>query len=142
MAMAAKVFGAISATISMFTGAAKALELPFPANLAAMAAVLAKGAALVASIKSQSIPSFATGGSFVVPGGASNFDNTFVPLNLASGERVDITPANDVSGSGRATEITLRTGDLKSFFMSGNNFRDLIEAANAMGGDGYRFKLA
>lgn len=46
MATAAKVFGVIQGTISMFTGAAKALELPFPANIAAVATVLAKGASL------------------------------------------------------------------------------------------------
>ena len=69
MATAAKVFGVIQGTISMFTGAAKALELPFPANIAAVAAVLAKGASLVASIKSQSVPTgFQTGGSFTVGG--------------------------------------------------------------------------
>lgn len=39
------------ATVSTFTGAAKALELPFPANLAAMAKVLVSGFAQVSGIR-------------------------------------------------------------------------------------------
>ena len=90
MATAAKVFGVIQGTISMFTGAAKALELPFPANIAAVAAVLAKGASLVASIKSQSVPTgFKTGGSFTV-GGSGGADLQFVPIMATPGEQVDI----------------------------------------------------
>ena len=46
-----KVASVAQATMSMFTGAAKALELPFPANLAAVATVLAQGAALVEQIQ-------------------------------------------------------------------------------------------
>lgn len=49
---AGKIAGVAQATVSTFTGAAKALELPFPANLAAMAAVLAQGFALVGQIQS------------------------------------------------------------------------------------------
>lgn len=98
MAKAAKIFGAISATISMFTGAAKALELPFPANLAAMATVLAKGAALVASIKSQSVPGFKTGLSMRVPGGIGGGDSKLFQAMVEPGEQIDITP-NSASGS-------------------------------------------
>lgn len=54
MLKAQKIFGAASALVSTYIGAAKALELPFPANLAAMATVLAKGMSLVAAIKSGS----------------------------------------------------------------------------------------
>jgi hypothetical protein len=92
MAVAAKVFGVIQGTISMFTGAAKALELPFPANLAAMATVLAQGASLVASIKSQNVPAgYAMGGAFRVPGGIGGGDK--VPFNamLEPGELVEIS---------------------------------------------------
>lgn len=92
MAVAAKVFGVIQGTISMFTGAAKALELPFPANIAAVAAVLAKGASLVASIKGQNVPSgYAMGGAFRVPGGIGGGDR--VPFNamLEPGELVEIS---------------------------------------------------
>lgn len=62
MLKAQKIFGAASALISTYVGAAEALKLPFPANLAAMATVLAKGMSLVAAIKSGSKTS-ASGGS-------------------------------------------------------------------------------
>lgn len=52
IAAVGKIAGVAQATISTFTGAAKALELPFPANLAAMATVLAQGFALVGQIQS------------------------------------------------------------------------------------------
>lgn len=52
VAAVGKIAGVAQATISTFTGAAKALELPFPYNLAAMATVLAQGFALVSQIQS------------------------------------------------------------------------------------------
>ena len=52
VAAVGKIAGVAQATISTFTGAAKALELPFPYNLAAMATVLAQGFALVGQIQS------------------------------------------------------------------------------------------
>ncbi|MEN8659815.1 MAG: hypothetical protein ABF313_17415, partial [Marivita sp.] len=48
----AKVFGAAQALISTYTGAAEALKLPFPKNLAAAAAIIAKGIGFVNAIKS------------------------------------------------------------------------------------------
>jgi len=50
----AKKFAIANAIISTFQGAAKALELPFPANLVAFATVLAQGFSAVASIKGVS----------------------------------------------------------------------------------------
>ena len=47
----AKVFGIAQALISTFQGAAKALTLPFPANLAAYATTLAQGMSAVAAIR-------------------------------------------------------------------------------------------
>lgn len=47
----AKAFGIAQALISTFQGAAKALTLPFPANMAAYAQVLAQGLTAVASIR-------------------------------------------------------------------------------------------
>ncbi len=47
-----KAFGVAEAIVSMWRGAAKALELPFPANLAAWAQVLATGMKAVQGIKS------------------------------------------------------------------------------------------
>lgn len=51
---AQRVFGAASALISTYTGAAKALELGFPQNIIAMGKVLAAGMGLVSAIKSGS----------------------------------------------------------------------------------------
>ena len=47
----AKTFGAAQALISAWQGAAEALKLPFPANLAAFAQVLATGMGAVSAIK-------------------------------------------------------------------------------------------
>lgn len=48
----AKVFGAAEALISTYAGAANALKLPFPQNLAAAASIIAKGIGFVNAIKS------------------------------------------------------------------------------------------
>jgi hypothetical protein len=50
----AKVFGAAQALISTYQGAAEALKLPFPGNMAAVASIIAKGMGLVAAIRSTS----------------------------------------------------------------------------------------
>ncbi len=63
----AKVFGIAQALISTFQGAAKALTLPFPANMAAYASVLAQGLSAVASIRKVN----ENGGSNGSVGGAS-----------------------------------------------------------------------
>lgn len=67
---ASQVFGAAQALISTFQGQAEALKLPFPANLAAAAAVGAKGLALVGAIRSVSASGGGGGG-----GGASTAVN-------------------------------------------------------------------
>lgn len=50
----AKVAGAAQALVSTLQGAAEALKLPYPLNLAAAASVMAKGLGLVAAIKGVS----------------------------------------------------------------------------------------
>jgi hypothetical protein len=62
----AKVFGIAQALISTFQGAAKALTLPFPANMAAYASVLAQGMTAVASIRKVND----NGGSNSIGGGS------------------------------------------------------------------------
>lgn len=61
-----KIFGAAQALISTYQGAAEALKLPFPANMAAAAAVAAKGLALVGAIRGVSAGG---GGGGAAPGG-------------------------------------------------------------------------
>lgn len=146
MAVAAKVFGAIQGTISMFTGAAKALELPFPANLAAMAAVLAKGASLVASIKSQSIPSgYMTGGSFMV-GGAGGPDSVPVSFMASPGEQVDIWRPDEGGGAdprggggrgGGPTTINLAVPIATTY----DALRSVMDGINDMCRNGYRLNI-
>jgi hypothetical protein len=62
-----KALGIAEATISTFKGAAKALELPYPYNLVAMASVVASGMAQVAKIQSVEFGGGGAGGG----GGAS-----------------------------------------------------------------------
>lgn len=59
----AKAFGIAQALISTFQGAAEALKLPFPANLAAYASVLAQGMTAVASIRKVNENGGGNGGS-------------------------------------------------------------------------------
>jgi len=143
MATAAKVFGVIQGTISMFTGAAKALELPFPANIAAVAAVLAKGASLVASIKSQSIPTgYMTGGSFTV-GGSGGPDSTPVSFMASPGEQVDVWRPDQGGGSdprggrsgGNVVNLSMPIATTR------DALRELIEGLNGMFSDGYVLKV-
>jgi len=69
-----KAFGAAQALVSAWIGAAKALELPFPQNLAAFAKVLATGLGAVQAIKGVGKGgSGGTGGA--VGGGASGPTN-------------------------------------------------------------------
>ena len=143
MATTAKVFGIIQGTISMFTGAAKALELPFPANLAAMAAVLAKGATLVASIKSQNVPTgYMTGGSFMV-GGSGAADSQLVQFMATPGEQVDIWRPDQRAG----TDPRMRgaSGNIVNVSVpivtTRDALRDLIDGLNGMFADGYQLKI-
>lgn len=138
MAAVAKIAGIVQATISMFVGAAKALELPFPANLAAGAAVLAQGAALVAQVKG--VGGFATGGSFRV-GGAGGFDNQKVMMDLSPGEQVDVwRPGEDPRGGGQSgPPITIAmTGEM----FSQKQIRRLIHEINQASRDGSRIRLS
>jgi len=52
MVKMSKIFGAAQALIATWTGAAEALKLPFPANMAAFAQVLAQGLGAVQAIRS------------------------------------------------------------------------------------------
>lgn len=123
MAKAGKAFGAIQAAISMWTGAAKALELPFPANLGAMAAVLATGAGLVANIKGAKIPNYNQGADFTV-GGMGGIDNNLVAFNATRGERVQVTPADEVGGLGGHTISIEGIDPLKLY--SGTQLREFM----------------
>lgn len=100
-----KIFAITEATIATYLAAAKALaEVPFPFNFAASAGVVAAGLANVAEITkahsggeflgtSTGIKKMAAGGSLIIPPG---FPNDSYPMLVESGERVSVTPANQV----------------------------------------------
>lgn len=144
MAKVAQIFGIIQGTISMYTGAAKALELPFPANLAAMATVLAKGASMIASIKAQQIPTgFMTGGSFTVRG-SGGADSTPVQFMATPGEQIDVWRPDQGGGAdprgrarGRAQAVNLSV----PIATTRDALRSLIEGLNDMFSDGYRLNV-
>jgi hypothetical protein len=142
IAKAAKIFAAATALINVALAQSYALAAPFPANLVAMAAVAAKGAVLIAAIKSAVVPSKPTGaamgGTFRVPGGMSAIDNKFVPLNLAAGERVEITPAAEIDKS-RPTEVNLT---VPNEMISREYMRKMLDQMNAMLRDGYKINIA
>lgn len=60
---AQKIFGAASALISTYQGAAKALELPFPYNIAAAGKVIAAGMGFISAIKGSGSGGGSSGGS-------------------------------------------------------------------------------
>lgn len=90
----AKVFGAAQTLISTYQGAAEALKLPFPANLAAAATVISTGLGFLASLKAVTASSggtasggstAASGAAQAVSGGATEAARTtkYVNINLA-----------------------------------------------------------
>lgn len=142
MAAIAKAAGIVQATISMFVGAAKALELPFPANLAAWATVLGTGAQMVAGIKGTDAGGFATGGSIKVPGGMGGGDRVPAMVDLEPGEQLDIwrpgenggaDPRRGAQGGGGVTTINM-VGDT----FSRRTVEKMIDALNDAFGDGHK----
>lgn len=141
-----KVASIAQATMSMFTGAAKALELPFPANLAAVATVLAQGAMLVEQIQSVKLAKgglikAVTGGVNAVIGeGGSDeavlpLDNTRAMQRIGSaiGDAGGATAKeviinqyiNITAGSGIINDITeaLRSGTVDALEFANLNYK-------------------
>lgn len=73
------------ALIAAYTGAAEALKLPFPANVAAFAGVLAKGLGAVASIKSVSTSGGGASGSGGSGGGGGGSSQAAAPEASSGG---------------------------------------------------------
>ena len=110
MARFAQVAAIAQASISMYQGAAMALTLPFPANIAAMAAVLAQGATLVASIQSQQIrPSRAAGRSRSAA--RVRTDSQLVAFRGTPGEMVDVRTPGQTREEGGQYFIDARGAD-------------------------------
>lgn len=145
MASIAKAAGIVQATIAMFVAAAEAQKLGFPAGIAAAGVMLAKGAALVASIKGTSIGGFATGGSITVPGGVGGGDSVKAMVDLQPGEQLDIwRPGEgpDPRGAGgrqqsAATPVNLYV----PIATTREAVRDIMDMMNEMFPDGYRLNV-
>jgi hypothetical protein len=135
LGLLSKAFGISQAIINTQIAITKALATlgPTPAGFAAIALAVATGAASIATIAAQN---FAQGGAFRVPGGASLNDTRFVPLNLAAGERVDITPASEPTGT--TVNIDLR-GDQP--FYSRATVERLANALHTVTLDGHNVQV-
>jgi hypothetical protein len=103
----AKGFGIAQALINTYVGATEALKLPFPANIAAFAAVMAKGVAAVAKITSVN-----TSGGGNSTGGAGG--------GYSGGGAM--TAAAAPQQAGRSTYITLQGSSFNR-----EQVRDLVE---------------
>lgn len=118
-----KVASIAQATMSMFTGAAKALELPFPANLAAVVTVLAQGAALVQQIEAVKLANgglvrAVTGGVNAVIGEGGS-DEAVLPLdNTQAMRRIGGAIAEESDGLGGSVVVNVNinaSGGLQPF---------------------------
>ena len=114
-----KAFGLAEAAVSIWRGAAKALELPFPANLAAWAKVIATGAKALQGISSTKAgsTSLSAGGSGAGGGQATaappQTQNVTIDLVGATGQQIDQFQAfadtfNEASRQGLMTNVTVR----------------------------------
>ncbi len=144
MAALAKIFGAVQALISTYAGAAEALKLPFPLNIAASAAVLAKGLALVAAIRSATVPAtkMATGGAIRV-GGAGGVDSQLVQIMASPDEQIDVwrpgeggDPRRGAGGGVTNIFIPREAAQINRGYIE-----QLIPAINSAIGDGHKIRL-
>ena len=140
---ASKAFNIAAATMNAFLAFTQVLatsKLPPPFNYALAAATLAVGLAQVIQIKQQQFTGAAMGGSFMVPGGSMGVDTKLIPMHLAPGERVDVTPANQ---AGSAGEKTLIIPSIKpQEFFTGDVVREMVFQIDEWikdGGTGVKF---
>jgi hypothetical protein len=109
-----KAFGAAQALISAWQGAAEALKLPFPGNIAAFGAVLAQGMGAVSAIQSISAGGGGGGGgsaASAAPAAAQSITRT-VDVNLSGGSESSqgsirglIAQINDAIGDGATLNV-------------------------------------
>jgi hypothetical protein len=115
-----QVFGAAQALISAYQGAAEALKLPFPGNVAAAATVLAKGIGFVTAIKGVSKGGGGGGGGAsagaaapVAAAAQPSTQNVVIDLVGASGQQVDnfqqfADTLNEAARQGLLTNLSVR----------------------------------
>jgi hypothetical protein len=111
-----KAFGAAQALISAWQGAAEALKLPFPANIAAFASVLSQGLGAVSAIQSISAGGGGGGGgggaASAAPVAAAQSITRTVDVNLSGGSESSqgsirglIAQINDAIGDGATLNV-------------------------------------
>jgi len=113
-----KAFGLAEAGVSIWRGAAKALELPYPASLAAWGRVIATGAKAlkgISSTKAGSTSLSAGGGqaATAAPTPPPQTQNVMIDLVGATGRQIDQFQAfadtfNEASRQGLMTNVTVR----------------------------------
>ena len=141
MFVAGKAFAIAQAIINSYLAFTRALTLPLPPPLPeiAAAAALASGLAAVAKIVAQKPPTGGQGRLIHGAGGTTGIDSKLVRMNLAPGERVDVTPANQVNRGGGSLVINpIRPKD----FFTGDTVREMvfnIDEWMRNGGTGVRF---
>jgi hypothetical protein len=135
---AASIAAAIINTAVAITKALSAY--PPPASFIMAGLQAAAGAVQIAAIKSQNVPKFKTGGSFVMPGGMGGSER-MIPAMAQPGERVTVEPLDQSSGGGaRAREVTISMPNRTTMFHRDEVFA-LIREINEAISDGARLKL-
>ena len=100
-----KAFSLASSIIAIQTGTAKAMELGWPAGLAAAASVAAAGAAIMANLSSTDYAgAFQNGGSFKV-GGMGGTDSQMVSFRASPNETVSVTTPGQESAKNRSGSV-------------------------------------
>jgi tape measure domain-containing protein len=98
-----KAFSLASSLIAITTGTAKAMELGWPAGLAAAASVAAAGASIIANLASTDYAgAFQNGGSFRV-GGDGGTDSQMVSFKASPNETVSVTTPGQESAKNRSS---------------------------------------
>jgi hypothetical protein len=145
MAKAAQVLGAVQALIATMVGSAESLKLGGWVGIAAAAAVAAKGFALVAAIKSQSVPAMSTGGAITVPGGIGGGDRVRAMVDLEPGEQLDVWRPGEGNADPRRGANAPQPQIVSMKFsdpFSREFWRRGIEQINELTRDGYRLEVA
>ncbi|MBV7482528.1 tape measure protein [Bordetella sp. BOR01] len=154
MFAASKAFAIADAAIQIQGAVAKAWNLPFPANLAAVGTVIAGTATILSSIASISMGGGKQYGGSVVPGNMYRIHETGAPevLNMANGQqfllpnqrgevvsnrdatRQAVGSAAQARGSGQQPTVIALT--LNGSWFSDKDMRRFVDSLNEVLGDG------
>lgn len=132
-----QAFAIAQALINTYQAATKSLaEWGMPWGAVFAAAAVAAGIAQVVKIAStKPAAKAAFGGSFRVPGGSMAVDTRLVPMALAPGERVDVTPANAARGGASSGVLQIPEINPQSFF-TGDTVRYMVQSIDQWMRDG------